>query len=184
MPNLPGSVALAATGATSLGVNYIKVSLLNIATEKDSVYLMENVVKAVRAVNTQVKVVVAGFADASRVDSVNPLLIPKIAQQAKCDFAMVDTAVKDGKTLFDFLNPAQLKAFIDEAHRYKLKTALAGSIQKEHLPTLSWLEVDIAGLRGAACTGNDRVNGHITQKNVQEIVQIIRNNGASTKEIT
>ncbi len=174
MPNLPGSVALAATGAASLGVNYVKVSLLNIATEEDAVFLMQNVAKAARCVNKYVKVVVAGFADASRVDSVNPLLIPKIAQQAECDFAMIDTAIKDGKTLFDFLHPTQLKTFVDEAHSCKLKAALAGSLKKEHLSTLNWLGLDIVGIRGAACTGNDRVNGHIVRQNVEEIVKIIK----------
>jgi uncharacterized protein (UPF0264 family) len=174
LPNLPGSVTLAATGAASLGVNYVKVSLLAVRTQADATFLMQNVVKAVKSLDKSIKVVVAGFADAKRVKSVDPLLIPKIASAAECDFAMVDTAVKDGKTLFDFLNPAQLKAFVNDAHSYGLKVALAGSLQKEHLPSLCSLGVDIAGLRGAACTRNDRVNGRITQQRVQELVRVAR----------
>ena len=174
IPNLPGSVSLAARGAATLGVSYIKASLLQIKTEEDAVFLMQNVVKAVKAVNNSIKVVVAGFADASRVGSIKPSLIPKVAKAANCDFAMVDTAVKDGKTLFDFLTPEQIASFAEEAHDYKVGAAFAGSLKKEHLPVLQELGVDIAGLRGAACTKNDRVNGHITQKNVQELVKTIR----------
>jgi (5-formylfuran-3-yl)methyl phosphate synthase len=172
--NLPGSVALTATGAASLGVNYVKASLLEIKTPDDAVFLMQNVVKATKRVDPSVKVVVAGFADAKRVKSIDPLLIPKIAKAAECDFAMVDTAVKDGKTLFNFLNPEQLKAFVNETHSYGIKAALAGSLQKEHLPILCGFGVDIAGLRGAACTNQDRVDGRITQQRVQGLVQIIK----------
>ncbi len=35
--------------------------------------------------------------------SVDPQLIPEIASKAHVDVAMLDTAVKDGKTLFNFL---------------------------------------------------------------------------------
>jgi len=174
MPNLPGSVSLAATGAAALGVDYVKVSLLNLQTEEDAVYVMRNVVKAVKNQDKRIKVVAAGFADAKRARSINPLLIPKIAKAAECDYAMVDTAVKDDKTLFDFLDTNQLKAFVDETHGYGLKVALAGSLQIEHLPILCSLGVDIAGLRGAACTNKDRANGHVTKQKVEQLVQAVR----------
>jgi len=171
MPNLPGSVSLAATGAVALGVDYVKVSLLALQSEKDAVYLMQNVVKAVKSIEKNVKVVVAGFADAKRAHSISPLLIPKIASLAECDFAMVDTAIKDEKNLLDFFNAKQLETFIDETHGYGLKVALAGSLQIEHLPLLSIMGVDIAGLRGAACTEKDRVNGRVKKQKVEELVQ-------------
>ena len=38
-----------------------------------------------------------------KVDAINPLLIPEIAYESKVDVAMLDTSVKDGKTLFDHL---------------------------------------------------------------------------------
>jgi (5-formylfuran-3-yl)methyl phosphate synthase len=175
LPNLPGSVALAATGAAFLGVNYIKVSLLKVQTKTDAIGLMENVVMAVKNHNKTINVVAAGFADANCVQSVEPLLIPQVARAAGCDFAMLDTALKDGKTLFDFLNVEQLRAFVDETHSYGLKAALAGSLKKEHLSALCGLGVDIAGVRGAACTNSDRVNGRITKSKVQELVQILQN---------
>lgn len=174
MPNLPGSVSLAATGAATLGVNYIKVSLLSYQTEKEAEYILQNVVKAVKSQDKHTRVVAAGFADAKRVGSINPLLVPRIASVAKCDYAMVDTAIKDDKTLFDFFDPVKLKTFVDDTHGYGLKVALAGSLQVEHLPVLCGLGVDIAGLRGSACTNKDRKNGHITKQKVQKLVQAIK----------
>ncbi len=175
LPNLPGSVALTALGAASTGVNYVKASLYALKTSQDAIYMMQNVVKAVKEYDSGIKVVAAGYADANRVGSVSPQLVPQIAKDAGCDLAMLDTAVKDGKTLLDFQTPAQLKAFVDETHGYGLKAALAGSLRLEHLSILCALEVDIIGLRGAACNGGDRVTGRITKENVQKIVQVIRN---------
>jgi len=174
LPNLPGSAALAALGAASTGVNYIKASLYGVKIHVEAVFLMANVVKAAKSHNPHVKVAVAGFADAQRVGSINPLLIPQVAHESKADFAMLDTGVKDGKNLLAFLKIEQLKAFVDAAHGYGLAAALAGSLRKEDFPALCALGVDIIGVRGAACTGEDRVNGHVTREKVAELAQIIK----------
>jgi (5-formylfuran-3-yl)methyl phosphate synthase len=175
LPNLPGSVSLAALGAASLGVNYIKCSLLGVKSSQEAVYLLKMVVKAAKTSNSSVKIVAAGFADADRVSSVNPLLIPQIAQQAGVDVAMLDTAIKDGKNLLTFLTLDQLKAFVDETHGYSFKAALAGSLKKEDLPALCALGTDIIGVRGAACTGGDRVNGSVTKEKVTQLAKIVKN---------
>lgn len=175
LPNLPGTASLAALGAATIGVNYIKAGLYGVKTKDEAVFLMQNVVKAVKDFDSAVKIVATGYADAERIGAVDPLLVPKIASASDCELAMLDTAVKDGQNLLDFLTVDQLKTFIDEAHGYGLKAALAGSLRKEHLPILYDLGVDVVGMRGAACTGSDRIHGRITRGTVQEIVQLIQN---------
>jgi uncharacterized protein (UPF0264 family) len=181
VPNLPGTAALAALGAATLGVNYIKAGLHGLKTKEDAIYLMRHVVKAVKDCDSSIKVVATGYADADRVGSVDPLLIPKIASTAECDLAMMDTAVKDGKTLFDFLTTNQLRGFVNEAHNYGLSVALAGSLKRENLSALCRLGVDVVGLRGAACTEGDRMHGRITREKVRELVQVVRNTEARVK---
>jgi uncharacterized protein (UPF0264 family) len=105
---------------------------------------------------------------------VNPLLVPDIGREAKADVAMIDTAVKDGKNLFAFLTTDQLIRFVNAAHAYGLKAALAGSLRKEDLPAVYALGADIVGLRGAACTNGDRVNGRITRKTVRALVETMK----------
>jgi uncharacterized protein (UPF0264 family) len=175
MPNLPGSVALAAYGAALTGVNYIKCSMYGLKTREEAIYLLGNVVKAAKDVNPSIKIAAAGFADAERVGSIIPSLIPQIAREAKAGLTMLDTAIKDGKNILEFLNPLQIKSFIDESHHLGLTVALAGSIKKENLQQLCALGPDIIGVRGAACTQGDRVNGHIENEKVAELKQIIRN---------
>jgi (5-formylfuran-3-yl)methyl phosphate synthase len=60
-------------------------------------------------------------------------LVPEIANESKSDIAMIDTGIKDGKNLLDFLNTSKLKEFLDKTHGYGLKAALAGSLRKEDL---------------------------------------------------
>jgi uncharacterized protein (UPF0264 family) len=174
MPNLPGSMALAALGAATTGVDYVKAGLYGLKTSEEAVRLMRNVVRAAKDHNPAIKVVASGYADANRTSTVDPLLVPKIAQEAQSDIAMLDTAIKDGKTLFNFLTKPQLQSFVNKAHGYGLKAALAGSLQKEDLPEVYALGADVAGVRGAACTLSDRVNGQITREKVRELVEVIK----------
>jgi uncharacterized protein (UPF0264 family) len=173
-PNLPGSISLAALGAASLGVDYIKVGLYGLKTPKEAIFLLQNVNRAAKEYNPKIKVVATGYADAERIGAVDPLLIPEIAHKAQVDVAMIDTAVKDGKNLFDYLTQEQLTKFINSAHNFGLEAALAGSLRKQDLPVVYGLGADVAGLRGAACTNSNRVTGQITRKLVHELVEIVR----------
>ena len=173
--NLPGSVSLAALGAASLGVDYIKVGLYGIKTPQEAIFLLQNVSRAAKSCNPKIKIAVAGYADAEKIGAIKPLLIPEIAYNAQVDVAMIDTSVKDGKNLFDYLSiDGELKAFVNSAHGFGLKVALAGSLRKQDLAVVYGLDADIAGLRGAACTNSNRVTGQITKQRVSELFEIIR----------
>jgi (5-formylfuran-3-yl)methyl phosphate synthase len=176
--NLPGSTSLAALGAASLGVDYIKVGLKGIRTEKEAVFLLQNVSKAVKECNPKTKIVVAGYADAEKIGAVNPMLIPEIAAKAKADIAMLDTSIKDGKTLFDHLDAEQLKKFVSSSHHFGLEVALAGSLRKQDLPIVYGLGADIAGVRSAACTNSNRVTGQVTRELVGELAAVVKQTGA------
>ena len=173
VPNLPGSISLAALGAASLGVDYIKVGLYGFKTPKEAVFLLQNVNKAAKECNPKIKIAATGYADAERIGTIDPMLIPEIASLAQVDLAMIDTAVKDGKNLFNFLSDKQLEEFIDKTHKLGLEAALAGSLRKQDLPIVYGLGADVAGLRGAACTNSDRASGQITRKLVQELVETV-----------
>jgi uncharacterized protein (UPF0264 family) len=174
LPNLPGSVSLAVLGAAVTGVDYVKVGLGGVKTKEDAIFLLQNAVRAAKDYDSSIKVAAACYGDAARIGSVNPLLIPEIAAEANADVAMVDTAVKDGKNLFTFLTNNQLKRLVSEAHNRGLLVALAGSLRKDQIPRVRELKADIIGLRGAACTGGDRVNGRIERKTVRELADMVR----------
>jgi uncharacterized protein (UPF0264 family) len=173
-PNLPGSVSLAALGAASLGIDYVKVGLYGLKTSEEAAFLLKQINKAAKDCNPKVKVAAAAYADAKTIGSIDPSHLPKIAHEAQVDVAMLDTAIKDGTNLFDHMNTAQLRAFIESAHDFGLQTAVAGSLRKQDLPVVYSLGADIAGLRGAACTNSDRNKGRLTRQLVRELVEIVK----------
>ena len=174
LPCLPGSVSLAALGAASTGVDYVKVGLGCVKTEEQAIFLLRNAVKAAKDYNPAVKVVAAGYGDAKRAGSVDPLLLPKIADEAGADVVMVDTAVKDGRNLLTFFSSKEAKRFVDEGHDRGLLVALAGSLGKEQVRSVFALNADIVGLRGAVCTNGDRLNGRVTREGVRELADLAK----------
>ena len=124
--NHPGSVSLAALGAASLGVDYIKVGLKGIKTAEEAIFLLQNVRKAAKEFNPKIKIAVAGYADAEKIRLINPLLIPEIAYKAQVDVAMLDTSIKDGKTLFDHLTVEQLEKFVYSTAQLRLRGCFGG----------------------------------------------------------
>ena len=104
-------------------------------------------------------VVVAGaYADARRVPHapLAPELLPRVARAAGVDVCLLDTAVKDGRGLLDWLSPEALTALVDEAHELGLEVALAGALRAEDLPVVRATGADIAGVRSAACADGRR----------------------------
>jgi uncharacterized protein (UPF0264 family) len=148
MPNLPGTAALAALGAARSGATFVKVGLWGVSTEDDAVTLL----RAVREAVPGAVVVAAAYADAERVAHapLAPVLLPRVARAAGVELCLVDTAVKDGRGLLEWLSPESLVA---EAHAAGLEVALAGALRAEDLPVVRDAGADIAGIRSAACDG-------------------------------
>ncbi len=159
-PNLPGSASLAALGAAVSGADIIKVGLRGPKNEEQGINLMKNVVRAVKSYDQSIKVVVAGYADRTRIKtSPEYLLIPKIAAESGSDIAMLDTFIKDEKGLFDFLNIDQLIQFREMAKELNLEVALAGKLMIDAIPKIKQILPDIIGVRTVVCEGYDRNDG-------------------------
>lgn len=176
LPNLPGTASLAAYGLAHCGVNYIKAGIKGPKTKEDAIFLMKQIYHAIYDYNSEIKIVAAGYADAERFGGVSPLLIPEIAAESDSDIAMLDTAIKDGKRLFDFLSKSELIQFVEKSHEYGLQAALAGALKKEDLIPLIEIHPDIIGVRGAVCEYNDRLNGEIRNIKVKEFTEFLKKN--------
>ena len=169
-PNLPGSASLAALGAAISGADIIKVGLKGPMNESQGIYLMKNVVKAVKEYDDSIKVVAAGYADYTRMNSsLSYLSIPKVAAESGSDIAMLDTFIKDGKELFDFLSIDNLVEFVKQSKQQGLGVALAGNLKLESLPKIKQISPDIIGVRSVVCEGYDRTNGTIQDYLIQRL---------------
>ncbi len=169
-PNLPGSASLAALGAAVSGADIIKVGLKGPKNEKDAIKLMENVVKAVKGYNKNIKIVAAGYADRIRMDTSPEFMsIPTITSESRADIAMLDTYIKDDKGLFDFLTLDQLIQFKNKASNYGLEVALAGNLRRKDIALLNEVSPDIIGVRSVVCEGYDRNKGLIKADLIEEL---------------
>ena len=83
-----------------------------------------------------------------------------ISQLEKAGFfgVMLDTSQKDGNNLLDYISLVALQRFINDAKLSKLRVGLAGSLKLEHIQTLTSLEPDYLGFRGALCEKSHRQN--------------------------
>jgi (5-formylfuran-3-yl)methyl phosphate synthase len=152
----PGTASLAALGAAVSGADYIKAGLLGVRTQEQAEEMLEGIVKAVKDYDPGKKVVAAGYSDYARVNSISPMLLSGVAAKAGADLVMVDTAIKDGKSTFEFMGEEELKDFISLGHAEGLEVALAGTISFQHLELLKRLNPDIIGVRGIVCGGDRR----------------------------
>jgi uncharacterized protein (UPF0264 family) len=168
----PGTASLAALGAAVSGADYIKAGLLGVKTRTQAEEMLEGIVKAVKDFDSGKKVVASGYSDYARAGCVSPMLLPAAAAKAGADLVMVDTAVKDGRSTFEFMSEQELKDFISLGHREGLEVALAGTIGFEHLEMLKRLNPDIIGVRGIVCGGDRR--SAIRAELVEKLKQAIR----------
>jgi (5-formylfuran-3-yl)methyl phosphate synthase len=150
LPNLPGTAALAALGAARSGAAYVKVGLWGTSTTDEAVAVL----RAARdAVDRRATLIAAAYADAERVPDgpLPPGAIVEAARRAGAGGCLLDTAVKDGRGLFQWLTPESLEALVAEAHAAGLEMALAGALRAEDLSVVRATRADIAGVRSAAC---------------------------------
>jgi (5-formylfuran-3-yl)methyl phosphate synthase len=150
----PGTASLAALGAAVAGAQYIKVGLYDIHTPEQAYDILYSIARAVRTFDAEKTIVASAYSDYARIGSLSPFDLPAAAKRADCDVVMVDTGIKDGKSTFDFMNPAELKKFVDLAHENKMGCAIAGSIKFEDILILKEINPDIIGVRGCVCGGD------------------------------
>ncbi len=172
-PYLPGTASLAARGVASLGVDYIKIGLYGIQNLDQGLDISKAVVKSVKEYDEKIKVVIAGYADYKKINSVKPGIVLEIAKKTNADVFMLDTAVKNQGNLFNHLSPTDLKNLAEEAHKENILVAVGGSMGKEDIKALFDAQIDVVGVRGAVCEGNDRFMGGIKREKVKELKDII-----------
>jgi uncharacterized protein (UPF0264 family) len=169
MPNLPGTAALAALGAARCGASSVKVGLWGTSCEQEVVALLRAVRDGLDGC-PGVEVVAGAYVDAERVPGrpIAPRLLPRCASAAGLSACLLDTAVKDGRGLLDWVGLDGLGEFVDEAHAHGLEVALAGGIRIEDLPSIRATGADIVGVRSAACRSGVR-NGSLDIERVHRL---------------
>ena len=163
----PGTASLAALGAAFSGADYIKVGLLKIRDRDEAAEMLRPLVRSVKEFDANKRLVAAAYSDASRVGSISPMDLPEVAAECGADVVMVDTAIKDGKSTFEFMTESEISDFIALGHDLGMEVAIAGTIKFGDLALLKRVDPEIIGVRGAVC-GGDRT-GEIKEELVRRM---------------
>ncbi|MEM2817907.1 MAG: (5-formylfuran-3-yl)methyl phosphate synthase, partial [Archaeoglobaceae archaeon] len=171
MPFKPGTASLAALGAAIAGADYIKVGLYGVKNELEAEEMIKAVVKAVKDYDDTKRVVIAGYGDFYRINSIDPLKLPSISAKHDADVVMVDTAIKDGTSIFDHMKIEDMRNFVRMAKENGLLCALAGNLSWNHIGTLKELSPDIIGVRTIVCESgrNSKIKRELVRK-LKELV--------------
>ncbi len=173
LPNLAGTASLAAYGLASMNLDYIKAGIKGSKNVKDAVNLMKSIKRSVDEISQNTKIVVAGYGDAKNFGGLSPDEIIKVAIKSNADIVMLDTLIKDKKSLLQHQTLDNLHFFVEKAHKNDLLVALAGSLSKEDIYKLINLDCDFLGVRTAVCKNHDRLEGNIQYEKIKEIKQLI-----------
>ena len=129
---------------SQLGLDIIKIAVTNLFLEErffDEIEVLTN---------HGVRLVAVFFAE----EDVN---LGLIAQMAKVGFygVMLDTQYKQ-RSLLAVKSAAELSTFVTHGKKNQLVTGLAGSINAQHIATLTQYQPDFIGMRGGLCEGDSR----------------------------
>ena len=173
LPYKPGTAALAALGLVRCGVDYIKAGLYGPKNFSEAFDMIIAIVQTVRAFSDHIKVVAAGYADWRKFNGLSPYDLVAAAKEAAADVVLIDTAVKDGSTLFEAMAYQEIQQFVEQAKSCHLEVALAGSLKESHLPRLAEIAPDIIGVRGAVCAKGNRKAG-ITEEALSSFLAVAK----------
>ncbi len=153
VPNQAGTVALAVYGAGALGATSVKVGFIQ-SDYPTALRILRESRRALDGFDT--KLIAATFADSPLYGGIDPRSVVRLARESASDGVLIDTLVKDGRTLFDFLDEATLKGLVMEGKELGMSTALSGTLRVANLNPLVRIHPDIVGVRGAVCARGDR----------------------------
>jgi len=165
VPDQIGTVAMAVYAAGCLDATSVKVGFM-ISDYETALTTLTASKEALNGTNT--KLIGSLFADNTLHDGgLDPDLMVKLAKESNCDGFLIDTLVKDGRNLFDFIPENRLKEMIIEGKELGMSTALSGHLKMNDIDELSRINPDIVGVRGAVCQKGDR-DSRIHWESVQE----------------
>jgi dihydroneopterin aldolase len=144
LPMEPEMVRAAVAAIAATGVDYVKLGLFPGGDPDACLDRLAELTEAVR-------LILVIFADAAPPFDA----LPKAADIGATG-VVLDTALKDGRSLLDHMPVARIASFAAEARARGLLVGLAGALKAPDVPKLLKLTPDLIGFRGALCRNGAR----------------------------
>jgi (5-formylfuran-3-yl)methyl phosphate synthase len=118
------------------------------------------------------QLVAAAYADFESAGCLSPLELATALHLSGGIF-LIDTYVKDGRSIFDVMPTREVSALRELLHTWGAKLALAGSLRACDAERIARCQPDIVGIRGAACL--DGRTSRVVASKVREFRESIHN---------
>jgi len=145
---------LLAHQAAAHGVSFIKVGFAGVSDADRAGMLLAAAVRGAGGASGSCGVIAVAYADADRAEAISPAAVIRIAHDMGARGVLMDTAHKEGRTVFAIMGELYLGEWVAEAHRQQLMVALAGQLGAGDFSRARSLGVNMVGVRGAACVGS------------------------------
>jgi (5-formylfuran-3-yl)methyl phosphate synthase len=154
------------------GVAYLKWGLAGCNQRSDWPSLFAARARAERMQAPTVIAVPVAYADWERAKAPRPLEVIRAASGMAVSVVLVDTCIKDGSNLLDWLPLPKMQELRKKCLGLGLELALAGALDVKAIRTLLALEPDWIAVRGAACRGGRM--GEICPELTASFVNLLR----------
>jgi uncharacterized protein (UPF0264 family) len=136
-----------------LPLGYVKWGL---AGYKAAAAWGEELLETRRQLPAGVEVVAVAYADWEKANAAPPAEVARFAKRFRYRAFLLDTFNKDGKTLLDWMTPAEVAELVAGLKRGGVQVAVGGSLKLEQIKQLRAAAPDWFAVRGAVCAGGKR----------------------------
>lgn len=160
--------------AAAADLAFVKWGLAGVGERGDSAWWWDLAEEADRlaALFPFCRAVAVAYADWQRAGAPRPEQVRAFAAWQPAGAVLIDTWGKDGSTLLDWMDVAEVTSLCQQCRDAGVPVALAGSLGPEEIRRLGSAGPDWFAVRGAACAGRDRT-GPIEETRVRELVELI-----------
>ena len=117
--------------------------------------------------------VAVAYADYQRAHAPVPEDVLAAALETNCSVLLIDTFVKDGTTLLDWMSVQEIASLRKATSAHGLQFAVAGRVTLLELPSLLPMQPDIIAVRGAVCERGERTAA-ISERLVAEFLERVK----------
>lgn len=132
--------------------SYVKLGFAGQPSASAAMSLLTAALEAAAVVPARPIVVAVAYADHVHADAPAPEALLRATLAAGAGGFLIDTCIKDGKGLLDWLDLERLSAIAAAARSAGLLLAIAGSLDLDSIGRVAGM-ADVVGVRGAACRG-------------------------------
>jgi uncharacterized protein (UPF0264 family) len=161
-----------ALGGIRVSLAYVKLGFRGVADPASARALISEATRLAAELPGRPGFIAVAYADWRQAGSLSPANLAGLVLETSAEGLLIDTAIKDGTTLFDICRVEQLAEIGRELTGDDRLFALGGGLALGDIPSAAAAGAGVFGVRTAACDGGR--NGPVAVSRVRELAEALR----------